>query len=416
MAHSQAFRSIAVAILGPVALCTQAFMAQAGQDYALVGPTVVKKLNLETVYNHSTSGLSLIKADRRVLENISRHAHEERRCGGYELVTLSHPLNTLKSKAEVEGLFSRLPEARQKASKTQNRTGDVPQFSQAIADTLTEVSADRIKEDITWISSYPTRYHRSETKNVHVDELKKRLAEVAKASSFASVEEVIHSGNKTEQKTVRARLLGSQAPNEIVVLGAHFDSIRKGLFPGRKPAPGADDDASGSSNLIEIFRILSKGPQPQRTIEFMWYAAEEVGLVGSAEVAGAYAKEKKDVVGVLNLDMTLFPGSGTLAFGVVTDFTSPWLTNYIKELNRHYTKAKVIDTECDYACSDHATWHRLGFPAAFPSEATFSQSNKNIHTQNDVIDSKSDFNHSAMFARLGLAYAMSLGNSRHRGP
>ena len=56
-----------------------------------------------------------------------------------------------------------------------------------------------------------------------------------------------------------------------------------------RPAPGADDDASGCSVVIKLFRVLSKlKKKPYRTITFMFYAGEEIGLVGSNEIAMRY--------------------------------------------------------------------------------------------------------------------------------
>ena len=122
--------------------------------------------------------------------------------------------------------------------------------------------------------------------------------------------------------------------DEIVVLGAHHDSINQSW--GETRAPGADDNASGSSNLFEALRILASQGRAARTIEFFWYAGEESGLLGSAEIARDYAARKKNVVGVLQLDMTLFPGDGEFVLGSMTDFTSPALRAWFAELNKTY--------------------------------------------------------------------------------
>ena len=51
-------------------------------------------------------------------------------------------------------------------------------------------------------------------------------------------------------------------------------------------APGADDDASGIATLTEVIRVaLANGWKPKRTVKFMGYAAEEVGLRGSNAIA-----------------------------------------------------------------------------------------------------------------------------------
>ena len=69
-------------------------------------------------------------------------------------------------------------------------------------------------------------------------------------------------------------------------------------------APGADDDGSGIATLTEILRIaMANGWKPKRTIKFMGYAAEEVGLRGSAAIAADFKAQGVNVVGVMQFDM-----------------------------------------------------------------------------------------------------------------
>ena len=70
-------------------------------------------------------------------------------------------------------------------------------------------------------------------------------------------------------------------------------------------APGADDDGSGSVNLIEIFRaLLASGFKPTTPVEFHWYAGEEAGLLGSQDIAASYASQGVQVKAMMELDMT----------------------------------------------------------------------------------------------------------------
>ena len=74
---------------------------------------------------------------------------------------------------------------------------------------------------------------------------------------------------------------GTTFPSEVVVLGGHQDSIA-GSNCTTSRSPGADDDASGIATLSEVIRAaMALGYQPERTVKFMAYAAEEVGLRGS---------------------------------------------------------------------------------------------------------------------------------------
>jgi len=73
------------------------------------------------------------------------------------------------------------------------------------------------------------------------------------------------------QSSIVAKFPGKTS-GAVTILGAHMDSIN-GANPTSGRAPGADDDGSGSTNLIEAFRVLvSSGFKPSTPVEFHWYA------------------------------------------------------------------------------------------------------------------------------------------------
>ncbi|RXJ73300.1 hypothetical protein CS022_09890 [Veronia nyctiphanis] len=143
----------------------------------------------------------------------------------------------------------------------------------------------------------------------------------------------------------------------------------------------------------------------------MGYAAEEVGLLGSAEIAADYKRSNKDVKGVLQLDMTNYHGSMD-DFYFVSDYTNATQTQYLKDLVKEYLpEYRANDTACGYACSDHASWHRNGFPASMPSESKFGEHNKAIHTAGDTLDKSGHAAaHAYKFAKLALTYAADMTN------
>ena len=84
----------------------------------------------------------------------------------------------------------------------------------------------------------------------------------------------------------------------LTIIGAHQDSANY-LFP-LLPAPGADDDCSGTVSILEAFRVLAEsGFTPKDgPVEFHWYAAEEGGLLGSQYIA-RYKKEQGVRIGAM---------------------------------------------------------------------------------------------------------------------
>ena len=62
-----------------------------------------------------------------------------------------------------------------------------------------------------------------------------------------------------------------------------------------KPAPGLDDDGSGVMVLLEILRVVVEtGFKPQKNVQIMAFASEEVGLLGSDQIAKYYKSEGRD--------------------------------------------------------------------------------------------------------------------------
>lgn len=68
-----------------------------------------------------------------------------------------------------------------------------------------------------------------------------------------------------------------------------------------------------------------------------------------------------------------------------------------------------MKTQCGYSCSDHASFQKAGYQAAFAIESTFENSNKNIHSSSDTIDHPEfSFTHMREFSKLALAFAVEL--------
>ncbi len=87
-------------------------------------------------------------------------------------------------------------------------------------------------------------------------------------------------------------------PEEIVLIGAHFDAV-----PG---SPGADDDGTGTAALLEVARVLH-GRTFERSVRLVWFNGEEVGLVGSRKYAAAARKamqeKRAEIVVMLSVEM-----------------------------------------------------------------------------------------------------------------
>ena len=93
---------------------------------------------------------------------------------------------------------------------------------------------------------------------------------------------------------VVVKLTGTENPELIYVVGSHYDSVAVG--------PGADDDTTGTSALLEAARVMAGHPMPA-TIIFASFTGEEAGLLGSREFVRRAQADKLKIVGALNNDM-----------------------------------------------------------------------------------------------------------------
>jgi leucyl aminopeptidase len=268
------------------------------------------------------------------------------------------------------------------------------------------LEASRVDALVTQLSGFQNRYYKSDTGVEAANWIAQQFKSIAQGRADVSVQQVKHDW---AQPSVIATIEGQgKNKNEIVIIGGHEDSINQSAFGSRKmKAPGADDNASGIASVLEVFRVLvQSGFKTDRTLMFMAYAGEEVGLLGSQDIANQFKKDKRAVVAVMQLDMTGFAGAGKqIVF--MSDFVNADLTRFTQKLLDTYVKTTWSVDKCGYACSDHASWTKAGYSAVMPFEATFSGMNHDIHTVRDTKEIL-DFDHALTFVQLGLAFMAEL--------
>jgi bacterial leucyl aminopeptidase len=272
-----------------------------------------------------------------------------------------------------------------------------------VREAMGEVEEIRIREMVQRLSAFKTRHYQSATGIEALNLIQTEWKELTKNRSDITVESFKHKG--FSQPSVILTILGSTSPEEIVILGAHADSISSTHL-----SPGADDNASGIATLTENLRILmQKDFKPARTIQLMAYAAEEVGLLGSGEIAKLYKKQKRRVVGVLQLDMTLFRGTEHQDIVLIKDYTNKNQNVFLGNLIDKYLQIPWGYSECGYGCSDHASWTQAGYPASFSFESSYDDHNPYIHSPKDTLENAGgSADHAVNFAKLALSFLIEL--------
>ncbi len=179
-----------------------------------------------------------------------------------------------------------------------------------------------------------------------------------------------------------ARLRG-----QYVVVGAHYDHIGRLAPLSRDPArtgirPGADDNASGVATLLELARRVARRPAA-RTIVFVAFDAEELGLLGSAKFIAGAPLPLDSAVAMINLDMVGRLRRGRLT--VIGASTHPAWEAILLDANEGVDLDLRFEPMDDD--SDHATFHHAGIPAIH----LFTGLHPDYHTTEDRVERLNDY-------------------------
>lgn len=228
---------------------------------------------------------------------------------------------------------------------------------------------------------------------------------------------------KTFTYNVMAYIKGSTYPDEVIIISAHYDhlGVKKGeIFRG------ADDNASGTSALLEIgqaFALAEKdGKHPKRSILFLALGAEEKGLVGSAYYADeAPIFPLKNTVANLNMDMIghldeLHPKDPNFVSIVGSDWQSTELHNIHEEANEKYvgleldyTFNSITHPERFFYRSDQYNFAKNGIPVIFYT----SGDHQDYHKTTDTVENL-QFERIQKVAQLVFYTAWEIANREER--
>lgn len=211
---------------------------------------------------------------------------------------------------------------------------------------------------------------------------------------------------------IEAILPGTESQQSVLIT-AHLDSTTFSISSGGI-APGADDNASGSSAVLEAARILSQY-KFKHTIRFVLFTGEEQGLIGSRAYAGKLASEGVQILGVLNMDMIGYDSDSNGAFEVhagtregsvkLADLLVQTLSAYEIKLAPEVLEAGATNR------SDHASFWSRGYPAVLVIEdSEYGETddfNPYYHSTADTLD-KLDLSYAKRIAQAVIGVAAQL--------
>ena len=321
----------------------------------------------------------------------------------------------------------------------------------AIQKMVGEISRDRIAATMQKLASFDTRGNFSdpEQKDRGIGAARRWIFDQFK--SYSPSLDVSFDPYKVKKQGTRilrdvdvvnvvAVLPGTTQPEKRIIVGAHYDSlniVRKADAPEvtpdggepaaddvidfeksiEAPAPGVTDNAAGTALVLELARVMSQY-KFEKTIVFVTFAGEEIGLVGSSLYA-AKAKEHKDQIeAVFNNDVVgvATAGDGHAENGLVhvfseepADSASRELARYIRETAQRYVpsfKAEPVFRQDRFSRGgDHSPFNANGFAAV-----RFTSAAENLgiqHSANDTFN-KSSPEYTTFVARVNGAALASL--------
>lgn len=302
-----------------------------------------------------------------------------------------------------------------------------------IADYVSKVNADSLKNHINTLVSFGTRHTMSSTTDpkrgigAARNWVMKKFKTYAKDSK-GRMEVLIQNktiqpdGKRIDRPTdlgnVIAILHGTNPDDKrVFMIGGHLDSRVTDVMNFKDDAPGANDDGSGVGAAIECARILSKSKFPA-TVVFVAFSGEEQGLLGSRMLAEKVQTENWQLEALLNNDMIsnnrtsetdlvnthqlrVFSeglpqyeldkkASGIRSYGLENDGESRQLARYIKEIGERYVdnfQVKLIYRNDRFLRGgDHSPFVEKGFPAVRLTEfnENFNHQHQDLRTENGI--------------------------------
>ncbi len=280
-----------------------------------------------------------------------------------------------------------------------------------VADLLDSISTERLTAILRRLESFETRHTLSSTsapdRGIGAARewiLREMQGYSPKLQVAFDTYHVLKQGERltrdVELRNVMAVLPG-RSPRRLYVAG-HYDTVARKPGAARfdwsdadNPAPGVNDDGSGTALTMELCRVFAQSQLAfDATLVFIAFAGEEQGLVGATLHARRAETEKRPIEALLNNDIVGNPSGGN---GIVDaesvrvfsegpeDSPSRQLARYVKRIAARYLPAHRVDLIARHdrfgRGGDHTAFNQYGFAAV-----RFSESNENYARQHTADD------------------------------
>ncbi len=188
--------------------------------------------------------------------------------------------------------------------------------------------------------------------------------------------------DRRSTENVVGMLPGTDPNAGALILGAHYDHLGRGNSSSLAPDKigeihnGADDNASGTSALMELARVFGRTGPTRRTLVFAAFSGEELGLLGSAYLAEHPPVPLTTVQAMINMDMVGRPKDDRITVGGIA--TSPEFAPLIRRVDEE-SPLTIATSKSGYGASDHTSFYAKNVPVLF----FFSGLHEDYHKPSD---------------------------------
>ena len=283
---------------------------------------------------------------------------------------------------------------------------DFPQVTEenpVIREMLDQVDQNELEANVQHLQDYGNRLWNSDNAYAASDWIASQMRALGLEVEQMPFDFNIGIGNDPAPNVIGIQR-GTLYPDTYVVCGSHFDSFSYEALLGLGDAPGADDNATGVSTVLESARILTQY-EFEYSIVYCTFGTEELGLYGSEAYASRCQQQGMDIIGYFNNDMNGYLREGD---PIHIDCIYPDAVEPIGEFYRNIGSVYFPDLPIRHVTfsegdSDHTSFCNHGYLGIFPFE-DYENYSPNIHTPNDLIGpSVNDFKNMQQFCQMNVA-------------
>ncbi len=252
-----------------------------------------------------------------------------------------------------------------------------PQERDGVRCLVDRLSSEALAADLATLTGHPTRHSASGT----FDTAATWVAEQLAAAGYAVTTQPVPRGGGRCRNVVADRPGTGPDPRDVVLVTGHLDSVNR--LGSQAPAPGADDNASGSAGVLAVARVLADA-DAVLDLRLVLFGGEEQGLFGSRRyVQELSGPERARIRAVVNMDM--IAGRNTSTPGVLLEgaVVSRDVIDALARAAATYT-GLAVSTSASPANSDHVPFIDVGIPAVLTIEGA-DGTNARIHTEQDTL-------------------------------